>query len=127
MNQLIKLHLGLFKYLKIELPKKKFREGFKFLISLVPVYLKELLHLYKNLFLILDADYQKQKAQYKKMQKIQIDLKRCLKILQYVDDKMDKAGVNRQRRRQFWRDFYRDGAMRKDVFDDLLKEIGGIK
>jgi hypothetical protein len=40
---------------------------------------------------------------------------------------MDKAGVNRQRRRQFWRDFYRDGAMRKDVFDDLLKEIGGIK
>jgi hypothetical protein len=127
MNQLIKLHLGLFKYLKIELPKKKFREGLKFLISLVPVYLKELLHLYKNLFLILDADYQKQKAQYKKMQKIQIDLKRCLKILQYVDDKMDKAGVNRQRRRQFWRDFYRDGAMRKDVFDDLLKEIGGIK
>ena len=127
MNQLIKLHLGLFKYLKGELPKKKFREGLKFLISLVPVYLKELLKLYKNMFLVFDPTYQKQKAQYKKMQNIKIDLQRCMKILRYVDEKMDKAGVNRQRRRQFWRDFYRDGALRKDVFDDLLKEIERIR
>jgi hypothetical protein len=127
MLKLLQLHMGLLKYLKIELPKKKFLEGVKFVISIVPVYLKELLKLYKNIFLIFNKEYQKQKIQSKKMQNIKADLQRCLKILKYVDEKMDKAGVNRQRRRQFWRDFYRDGAMRKDVFDDLLKEIERIK
>jgi hypothetical protein len=40
---------------------------------------------------------------------------------------MEKSGINRQRRRQFWRDFYSNGEIRKDVFEDLLKEINQIK
>lgn len=126
--QLIKLHIGLFRFLKKELPKKKtLKEKILFLKPITKSYLKELLRLYKNVFLICDSEYQKQKKQYKNLQKIKIDLQRCIKILKYVDEKMEKAGLNRQRRRQFWRDFYRDGAMRKEVFDDLLKEIEGIR
>jgi siroheme synthase (precorrin-2 oxidase/ferrochelatase) len=60
------------------------------------------------------------------MNKLKGDLQRCLKMLQYVDTKMEKSGINRQRRRQFWRDFFKDGQVRKDIFDDLLKEINQI-
>jgi hypothetical protein len=126
MLQIVKLHLGLYKYLKIELSKKKFKEGFKFVISLTPVYLKELLHLYKNLFLILDADYQKQKAQYKKIQNLKVDLQRCIKILKYVDEKIQKSGLPRQQRRRFWEDFRKHGQIRKETLDQLLKEINQI-
>ena len=125
MKQLVKLHLGLLKYLKVELPKKKnLKELIKFLYQVINIYLKEIIKLYKNLFLIFDKEYQVKKKEYDKYQKIKIDLQRALKLLQYIDNKMAKAGVNRQRRRQFWRDFYRDGQLRKDIFEDLLKEIG---
>jgi predicted MPP superfamily phosphohydrolase len=128
MNQLFKLHVGLFKYLKTELPKKKtLKEIIKFLKPIVIAYPKELLRQYKTLFLVLDSTYQKQKKEYDKYQKIKKELQQALKMLQYVDNKLEKSGVNRQRRRQFWRDFYRDGQCRKDVFEDLLKEINQIK
>lgn len=128
MNQLIKMHLGLIKYFIKELPKKKtLKEIVEFLKQIIKVYLGELLRLYKSLFLIFDKEYQAKKQEYEKYQKIKVDLQRCIKILQYVDKKMEKAGINRQRRRQFWRDFYKDGQVRKDIFDDLLKEINQIR
>ena len=128
MIQLIKLHIGLAKYLIQELPKRKtLKEKLELLKPIPKAYLGELVRLYKNVFLIFDKEYQKKKKEYKKYQQIKIDLKRCLKMLQYLDDKMEKTGVNRQRRRQFWRDFYKDGAIRKDVFEDLLKEINLIR
>jgi hypothetical protein len=128
MNQLIKLHLGLAKYLINELPKKKtLREVIKFLKPLLGVYITELVKLYKSLFLVFDVEYQKQKKQFDKMQKIKIDLKKCLKMLQFVDDKMKKSGIPNWKRKQFWRDFYRDGQVRKDTFDELLKEINQIR
>ena len=126
--RLIKLHLGLIKYLRIELKKKKTSSQLvHFFKDVIKAYLKELLRLYKNLFLIFDENYKTQKKEYEKHQKIKVDLQRCLKMLQYVDDKMAKSGINRQRRRQFWRDFYKDGQLRKEVFDDLLKEINQIR
>jgi hypothetical protein len=128
MKQLIKLHIGLFKYLRKELPKQNtLKKLIEFLKQIIGVYLRELLKLYKNLFLILDPTYQKQKEQYDKYQKIKKELQQALKMLQYVDDKLEKSGINRQRRRQFWRDFYSSGQCRKDVFEDLLKEINQIK
>ena len=128
MIQVIKLHLGLIKYLLQELSKRKtLKEKINIFKPIPKAYARELLRIYKTLFLVFDKDYQKQKAQYKKMQNIKVDLQRCIKILKYVDEKMDGAGVNRQRRRQFWRDFYKDGAMRKEVFDQLLNEIERIK
>lgn len=126
--RLIKLHIGLFRYIKIELKKKRTLKQFiKFVKELIVAYIKELIKLYKDLFLILDADYQKQNQAYKKSQQIKVDLQRCLKMLQYVDEKMKQSKIPGYKRRQFWRDFYRDGQLRKDVFEDLLKEIDGLK
>jgi hypothetical protein len=124
MKQLIKLHIGLVKYLAKELPTKKTpKEVIEFLKNIIGVYLRELIKLFRNMFLIFDKDYMTKKKEFEKTQRIKIDLQRCLKMLQYVDTKMEKAGLNRQRRRQFWRDFYKDGQIRKETFDDLLKEI----
>jgi hypothetical protein len=128
MNQLIKLHVGLFKYLRQEILKKKsLKQLVLFFKQIGTIYLKELLKLYKTLFLIFDPIYQRQKKEHEKYQKIKVDLNRCLKMLQYIDKKMEKTGINRQRRRQFWRDFFRDGQVRKDIFDELLKEINQIR
>lgn len=126
--QIIKLHLGLIRYIIKELPKKKTpKEIVEFLKQIILVYIKELIKLYKNLFLVFDKDYQDKKNQFDKMKQIKTDLNRALNILKYVDNKMEKAGVNRSRRRQFWRDFYRDGQVRKDTFNELLNEINQIQ
>jgi len=127
-KQLIKLHAGLTRYLINELPKKKnLREVINFLKPLLGVYLKELLKLYKSLFLVFDKEYQKQKKQFDKMQRIKVDLNRALKILQYIDEKMTKQGKNRQEIRQFWLDFTKNGQVRQDIFDELLKDINQIR
>jgi hypothetical protein len=127
MNQLIKLHLGLFKYIKVELPKKKtLKEIIKFLKQIIKVYLKELIKLYKNLFLVFDIDYQKQKKQFDKYNKVKKELQQALKMLQYVDKRMIEQKVPRNIRRQFWNDFRKNGTVRKETFDQLLKEIERI-
>jgi hypothetical protein len=123
--RIVKLHSGLFNYLRKELKNKKtFTKLVLFLLSTGKVYLTELLKLYKELFKIIDPEFQKQKKEYEKYNKIRTDLQRALKLLQYIDSKLAKSGVGRQARRQFWRDFYRDGQVRKETFEDLLKEIG---
>jgi methionine salvage enolase-phosphatase E1 len=128
MKKLLDFNLGFVKYLIRELPKKKSpKELIKFLKVTLSIYLKGLLKFYKDLFLVFDADYQKQKKSYEKSQQIKVDLQRCLKMLQYIDEKMKQSKLPGYRRRQFWRDFYRDGQLRKEVFDDLLKEIDGLK
>jgi methionine salvage enolase-phosphatase E1 len=99
----------------------------KFGKEIFKVYLREIIKLYKEVFLILDVDYQKQKKQYDKYNKLKVDLKRALQLLQYIDKKMAKEGINRQQRRIFWRDFYRDGSVRTELFNDLIKEISGGK
>jgi len=125
--KIIKLHIGLVKYLLRELPKRKtLKEKIELLKPIPKAYFGELVRLVKEMFLVFDKEYRNKKKEYKKYQQIKTDLQRCIKILHYVDEKMEKAGVNRQRRRQFWRDFYRDGEMRKEVFDDLMKEIERI-
>jgi len=127
-KQLIKLHVGLTRYLLNELPKRKnLRDVINFLKPLLGVYFKELLKLYKSLFLVFDKEYQKQKKQFDKMQRIKVDLNRALKILQYIDKKMVDKGNNRQEIRQFWLDFTKNGQVRQDIFDELLKDINQIR
>lgn len=126
--KIINLHKGLIQYLIKELPKQKNpKELVKFLYSLLKIYLKELLKLYKDLFLILDNDYRNQQKRFKKYSKIREDLQKCLKLLQYIDVKMKQTGIPNWKIKQFWRDFYKSGQVRKDIFDDLLKEIEGLK
>jgi hypothetical protein len=127
MNILIKLHIGLFKYLIKELPKKKtLKEKIEFLKPIPKSYIKEILRLIKSLFLIFDKEYRKKKKEFNKLQKLRIDLDRSLKILRYIDDKMIKQGKNRQEIRQFWLDFTKHGQLRKDVLDEVTKEINQI-
>ena len=124
MHQLIKLHLGLTKYLRVELKKKRnLIQLILFFKQLLKIYFKELLKIYKNLF---DLDYKKQQKEYNKYTQLKKDLQRALKLLNYLDIQMQKAGLNRQRRRRFWQEFYKYGQVRKEVFDNLLKEINQL-
>jgi hypothetical protein len=126
--RLIKLHLGLLRFIRREILKQNTPSKLvKFLKEICKAYLQQLLNLYKEVFLLIDVDYQAQKKQYEKYNQIKKDLNNALKLLQYIDTRMEKAGINRQRRRQFWRDFYRDGQVRTELFNDLLKEIYGGK
>ena len=60
----------------------------------------------------------------KRVRGIELDLRRALFLLKSIDNKRKDIGWNRQRRRQFWRDFYKSEAFRKEVFDEMLKEEG---
>jgi len=119
-----RMNLGLIKYLIKELPKKTTpKEIIKFLKPIIKQYFRQLLQLYKTLFLLFDEDYQKQKKQYDNYQKIKIDLQRALKLLKYIDTKMAKSGKNRQERRGFWKEFFKDGIIRNEVFNQLQDEL----
>lgn len=125
---LFKMHLGLIKYLSIELRKKrKPNELVYFLRDAAKMYFKALIQEYKLLFMVFDNDYRQYKLKVKRNLQLKKDLQRALKLLQYVDTKMQKQGVSRQARRQFWRDFYRDGQVRADKFTELEKDVEGIK
>jgi hypothetical protein len=125
LKTVVKMHYGLILYLNKELRKKRtLKELIYFLRDLVKRYYQVNVGEYKKLFLILDPEYIKQKTTFDKQNQIKKDLQRALKILHYVDMKMVKAGNSRQQRRQFWRDFYKDGQVRNDVFKDLDKEVG---
>lgn len=124
MLRIVQLHLGLFKYLRVELKKKRTSKVLvMFFKQLLLSYFRELLRLYKELFLLLDPDFKKQKQQYKNYQQIKVDLQRALKLLQYIDKNMVKMGKNRKERKQFWRDFYKSAQVRVDVLKELEKEI----
>jgi len=127
MNPLIKLHIGLFKYLRMELPKKKtLKEVIKFVEPLVGIYLKELLKLYKSLFLIFDKEYRAKKAEYEKYQKAKKEITGLIKLLRYSKEKLRKAGVSRQRIKRFFIDLgSSDDNALQVLCDDLMKEIGG--
>jgi hypothetical protein len=128
MLQIIKLHIGLYRYLKTELPKQKSPKAvILFLWNVTVMYFKELFKMIKNISLLFDKTYQQQQKQHKKMQQLKVDLNRALKVLQYVETKMKQQGIPRWKVRQFFRDFYNNGQVRKEVFDDLLKEIDQIK
>lgn len=120
--QIINLHIGLIKYLYTELKKKRTpKELLIFLAKVGKSYLKELLKLYKQLF---DPEYQKQKKEYEKQKKIKADLQRAIRLLKYIDDQMIKTGMSRQERRGYWKNFYTNGQIRTDVFNNLSKEVG---
>ncbi len=127
MIQFYKMHIGLIKYILKELSKQKsLLEIIIFFKKIIKAYLKELLRQYKNLFLIFDSTYKEQKKKYEGYNKIKKELNQALKLLQYVDKKMQQQGIPNWKRKQFWRDFFKHGEVRKDLFENLLKEINQI-
>lgn len=122
--KVIKLHYALILFLSRELPKKRSPKEFVgFIRDVLKQYYKIHLQEYKNLFLILDPEYRKQKAEFEKHNKVKTDLQRALKILQYIDRKMVKEGKSRQQIRQVWRDFTKSAEIRKDILDSIEKEL----
>ena len=93
------------------------------LLSVGKVYLKEMIKAYSRLFLLCDKNYRDSKKKYDNYNQLKKDLHRALQLLQYIERKMEKANVNRKMRRQFWNDFYSRGELRKEVFNELLKEL----
>ncbi len=129
MNNLLKLHLNLLKYIRLEFKnkKKKNKEHLAFLKMLAKQYGQVLLNEYRKLFLNFDPEYRKQKKQYKKYQQLRKDLESGIKMLFYLDNKLKKAGVSRHIRRRFWDDFRKYPEARQKVLDNLLREIRGEK
>jgi len=124
MHRMINLHLQIIKFFRQEIKKKhSLRKWISILKDFFKSYFDILLKEYKSLFLMFDIEYQKQKKAYNNQQKLKADLNRALKLFRYIDHKMEKSGETRQRRRQFWQNFFRSGQVRRDIFDDLLKEI----
>lgn len=123
MIRIVKLHLGLIKFIYIELKKKRtIQELIKFFRNLIGSYLKELLKLYKQLF---DMDYRKQQAEYKKYQQAKKEIVGLIKLLRYSKDKLKKAGLSRQRIKRFFIDLgSRDDEALQKLCDELMKEIG---
>lgn len=122
--KIIQMHYGLIKYLNKELRNKRTpKELVYFFRDLAKRYFQVNLQEYKKLFLILDPEYRKQKAEFDKHNKVKADLQRALKILQYIDRKMVKEGKSRQSIRQFWLDFTKNAQVRQDVLEGIEKEL----
>lgn len=126
LKRLFKLHIGLIKYVYAEIKQKRtVKQLLEFFKILGLRYIKIILEEYKSLFFLLDPQYRLQKAKNDRKKQLQKDLNRALTLLKHIDKRMEKQGLNRQRRRQFWRDFYSNGQLRTQMFNDLSKEIGG--
>ena len=124
MLKILKLQIGFFKFLRVELKKKRnLTELVKFFRNALYAYGKAMLTEYKNLWLYIDPEYRKQQKQYTQHNQLMTDLKRAIKILRMVDDNMEKRGINRHSRRQFWRDFYSNGMVRKDIFSSIENQL----
>ena len=124
MLKVLRLHYALILFLNKELKKKRtIKQLLVFLRDIAKRYYEVHLQEYKKLFLNLDPEYLKQKAEFEKHNKVKADLQRALKILQYIDAKMMKEGKSRQSIRQFWLDFTKNAQVREDVFQSIEKEL----
>ena len=124
MNKFIKLHIGLFKFLNVELRKKKTtKEYIHFFKTLGIQYFKVNLQNYKDLFKELDPVFRKQRAQYEKYQQYKKDIANAYKIVQY----MVKQGENRADRKNIRRDFEKYGRLTKELEGQILKELYGVQ
>jgi len=119
--RLIKLHIGIYRYIKTGYKKSPDKK--KFIIGVIKAYFTAWKNEIKLLLKNFDKEYRKQKKEYKKYQKIQKDLTNALKLLQYKEKIMENKGLNRQEIRQYWLDFTKSGKVRSDLFKELMDNI----
>jgi len=126
MIKLFKLHVSLFKYLQAELKKKRTtKELVYFLRDLVKAYFREIIKLYKELFLSFDPEYKKKKKEYNAYMKTKQDVQRILRLFDYINTELlVKMGKTKEEKKQIRRDLYEYGRLDKDVFERLMKELG---
>ena len=127
-KRLIKLHVTLFKYLIAGLKKAKTpKDKLKFVITTGKAYFIAIKHEGKQFILLFNVDYRKKKVEFEKQQAVQKDLANAVKLLNYLDKKLDKKGYNRQQKKQFWQDFRKNQTIRNDVFKELTNEISNYR
>ena len=123
-KRLITIHRNLLKLIFSESKKKKtLNLHIRLLLHLLVQYIRVMINEYKNLFLILDPVYRKRLNEQNKYNRLKKDLYRAIKLLQLIDRRMKDRGLPNWRRKQFWRDFYKNGQCRTEVFEDLIKEM----
>jgi hypothetical protein len=125
MIKVIKFHVGLIKFLKQQLPKQKsLRKGIVFLYGLIKnAYLPQLLRLYKDLFLMFDPIFIAKRKREEKYTQARKDLHNAWKLVQYMINRED----TRTKRKQVRRDFEKHGMISKELEQEILKELYGIK
>jgi hypothetical protein len=122
MLRIIRLHVGLFKYLRTELKKKKnLVTLIKFFRAIIIAYFKELIKLYKESFNIFDPMYREQKQKYNKYNQYRKDINNAWKIIQYILH----TGKNRTEMKQIRRDFERYGKISKELEEAILRDVYG--
>jgi hypothetical protein len=122
--RLLKLHCGLFRYIKNEIPKQKgFRQVVKFFLNISKAYYIAMLNEYRYFLKQFDPDYHKQKAQIKKYRQYKKDLTNAYKLLQF----MIKQGQDRTERKQIKADFINFGKISEKTQAIIMKEIYGGK
>ncbi len=124
MKKLLQNHLELVKYVLKELKVKRTpKQAVEFFKTLGKSYYKVMLQEYKNLFMLFDKDYKKEKIKFKKYQQYQKDLRNAYRIIQY----MVKMGDDRQNRKNIRRDFEKYGIINKETEKKILDELYNYK
>ena len=75
------------------------------------------------MFKIFDVNYRQQQKKIEKYNNLKADFMRALKLLKLVEKRLKDQGMPRWKVRQFFRDFFKDGEVRKEVFDQLMKAL----
>jgi len=127
-KQFIEAHKNLAKVIIGRLKTAKtFKDKLAVIISVFMMYGKAIKSLLKRFILNFNKDYRKQRQDFLKQKKLKNDLLRALRLLEYLDKKMDIKGYNRNQRRQFWRDFSKNSQLRTEIFNELMNEIEAWK
>ena len=122
--RIFKLHLGLARYVKSELPKQKgFRKVVKFFLNLSKAYYIAMLNEYRYFLKQFDPSYHKQKETIKKYRQYKKDLTNAYKLLQF----MIKQGEDRTERKQVREDFIKYGKISEKTEKIIMQQIYGGK
>jgi hypothetical protein len=125
MLKIVEINTGLFKFLRGEFKNKRpVAKRIKILLDVGKRYIQLTIGEYRAFLNILsNAEYREKIKKYRRMTELKNELQKCINLMGVIDKRMIEMGANRFYRKQFWRDFVKNGTVRKDFFDELLKQI----
>lgn len=109
------------------LKEKNFWKALRNLWNIIKSYIKELIGIYKDsLAYVTDKKYRQKIKYIQKYNEVKKIFVMAIKLLRYIDIRMEERGLDRVARRQFWHDFMRNGKIREDIFTELMNTPGMI-
>jgi uncharacterized protein YxeA len=123
--RLIQIHISLIKYILSSFKQHKtVKDLVRVFIGILKSYPKVLLADFKSdINYLTDKNFRESQKKATKIQQLKKDFNRALKMLHYFDENLKKRGVPNWKRKQFWRDFYRNGTVRTELFNKLAEEL----